>query len=227
MKRSCLILFWVFSACLCGEEVSFQPPQAYSLQRYEADWSRNPFTLPTAPAVLSADSFAKDLAVATYFGDVANPTIVVVNTKTNERTSLQKGRASGNGWQLGVVNLGSSRKDISVELIHRGERAWLKFDDGYVRALAASAPSGGRSAEPATGGVRKLTLPLPVASPANTTPAAPSPAAPVSGSTAVILPPLPEAVAITPASPLRRSSLTLPRAPQRPAPVPAPAKPSS
>ncbi len=197
MMHACFILMTAWSGVLAQEAANFQPPQPYEVQRYEAGWNKNPFTLQTAPMADGADSFAKDLAVATYFGDSTDPTIVIVNTKTHERTSLQKGRAAGNGWKLGAVRFGTSRKDIAVELIQAHERALLKFDDPYVRALAASSTpaSGQANRQPGAPAAeaRKLSVPLPgsKATPSlNKT--VPPPTTGSSGTAAaVILPPLP------------------------------------
>ena len=197
MMRASFILMTALGGVLAQEPAPFQPPQSYDVQRYETDWNKNPFTLKTAPIVTGAESFAKDLAVATYFGDIADPTIVIVNTKTHERTSLQKGRTARNGWKLGAVRFGTSRKDITVELIQVNERALLKFDDPYVRALAASAaPEAGHtnrpSGAPATE-ARKLSVPLP-GSKTTTTKTPPTTGA--SGTAAsAMLPPLPAATA--------------------------------
>ena len=205
MMRASFILMTALGGVLAQEPAPFQPPQSYDVQRYETDWNKNPFTLKTAPIATGADSFAKDLAVATYFGDIADPTIVIVNTKTHERTSLQKGRTAGNGWKLGVVRFGTARKDIAVELIQAHERALLKFDDPYVRALAASStPATGQATRqpgaPATE-ARKLSIPLPGSKttpspPAGLNKTAPPPTTGASGAAAaVILPPLPAVTA--------------------------------
>lgn len=139
--RFVVLLLLALSRVMAQE--AFKPPQGYDATRYAADWSRNPFTLQTTPAGPVENAFAKDLAVASCYGDMANPTVVVVNTKTHQRFTLQKGRPSEQGWLLGAVQIGASRQGITAELWRGNERAVLKYDANYVRALASS------SAQPA------------------------------------------------------------------------------
>lgn len=139
-------LLWVLPAMLClavsravcedGPSV-FTPPQAYPIVRYEAGWNKNPFTLKTARVVAAQVSFARDFAIAAYFGDTEDPTVVVVNTKTAERIQLKKTRAAANGMQLKSVALGSGRKDMTVEVTLGSETAELRFNDQYTKQMAA------------------------------------------------------------------------------------------
>lgn len=175
----------------------FIPPKAYPVARYEAGWGKNPFTLKTAPVPVDNPSFAKDLAVATYYGDAENPTIVVVNTKTHERFSLRKDRPAKNGMTLGSVKLADSRKDVSVEVTMGTETSELKFDNSYVQQVAstqsarAGAPQVGQPGRPQPGmpaGIQqrtapgqpgqpaqpRLPVPQPIGNPATTRPAAPA-----------------------------------------------------
>ncbi|MCF7787467.1 MAG: hypothetical protein K9N47_15160 [Prosthecobacter sp.] len=123
-----------------AEEASpvFIAPEAYSLGRYEAGWNKNPFTLKTLPVVAAQDSFAKDLAIAAYYGDSEDPTVVVVNTKTGERTKLKKTQASASGMQLKSVTLGSGRKDIAAEVTLGTETSELRFNVEYTKQVAAA-----------------------------------------------------------------------------------------
>lgn len=138
MRLAVLLLLAV--ACqgvLCAQEV-FTPPQAYPVERYEAGWSKNPFTLKTAPVLMETSSFAKDLAVGTYYGDAADPTVVLVNTKTHERITLKKGRPAANGMKLGETKLVGSRKEIYAEVTLGAETTQIHYDDTYVRQVAAA-----------------------------------------------------------------------------------------
>jgi hypothetical protein len=119
--------------------VVFTVPKAYPIERYEADWNKNPFTLKTAPTLLAQDSFAKDLSIGSYYGDTQDPTVVVVNTKTGERTSLKKSKAATNGMQLKTVMLGGSRKDMVVEVTLGAETSEVRYNDDYMKQLAATA----------------------------------------------------------------------------------------
>ncbi|MBE2282442.1 MAG: hypothetical protein IAE77_03150 [Prosthecobacter sp.] len=140
MKRVLLIL--MLGLRCVGAQDTFQVPERYDAKRYEADWARNPFTLETAPVAAPDNPFAKDLAVASCYGDKANPTVVIVNTKTRERFPLRKGTESKQGWRLGEVQLGASRQNITAEIWMGNERAVLNYDTEYVKALASTAPPG-------------------------------------------------------------------------------------
>ncbi|MBB5030752.1 hypothetical protein [Prosthecobacter vanneervenii] len=133
---------------------TFEAPKAYPIDRYEAGWNKNPFTLKTAPTVLDQDSFAKDLAIGSYFGDAKDPTVVVVNTKTGKRTSLRKSQGEGkDGMQLKALKIGSSRKDAVAEITMGSQTAEVKFDNDYLKQVAgADAARGGQQA-PVPGGV--------------------------------------------------------------------------
>ncbi len=119
---------------------AFEPPRAYDIARYAAGWSKNPFTLKTAPTPVANAVFAKDLAIGTFYGSTDDPTIVLVNTKTHERLRLKQGQSTGSGIKLQAVNLAVSRSEAFVE-IHSGsgESALVRFDEGYLRQVAANA----------------------------------------------------------------------------------------
>jgi len=133
----------------------FVPPQRYPVDRYEANWNKNPFTIKTAPVALAKASFAENLAIGSYYGATDAPTIVVVNTKTGERTPLKAG-AESNGMKLKSVSIQASRKETTAEVTCGGETAKLRFDDAYVRQAAAR--SGNQ--EPARGGLAQSNAPL-------------------------------------------------------------------
>lgn len=132
------MLCLVVSGAVCQEAPSISLPVAYPAERYEAGWNKNPFTLKTMPVVAAQDSFAKDLAIAAYYGDSEDPTVVVVNTKTGERTRLKKSHAAANGMQLKSVTLGSGRKDMAAEVTLGSETSELHFNDEYTKQIAAA-----------------------------------------------------------------------------------------
>ncbi|WP_409213716.1 hypothetical protein [Prosthecobacter sp.] len=123
---------------LAEEAAVFTAPQVYPVERYETGWSKNPFTLKTAPVAVENAPFARDLAIGAYYGDTANPTIVIVNTKTNERISLKKGQPAANGMQLGHVTLGGSRKDITAAVTLGAETSEIRYNDSYLKQVAAA-----------------------------------------------------------------------------------------
>ncbi len=118
-------------------ETAFVPPQSYSAERYEEGWNKNPFTIKTAPVAVAKASFAENLAIGSYYGSSEDPTIVVVNTKTGERTRLKTGVES-KGMVLKSASLGSSRRESTAVVTSGGETATLHYDDTYVRQLAAA-----------------------------------------------------------------------------------------
>ncbi len=139
MRLALLILVLASRSFVCAQsDAVFTPPNAYPVSRYEAGWNKNPFTLKTAPVLLESASFAKDLAIGTYYGDAADPTVVLVNTKTHERIPLRKGKPGANGMKLGEVKLGGSRKDITAEVTMGAETSQIHYDDAYLKQVAAS-----------------------------------------------------------------------------------------
>ncbi|MDP1589237.1 MAG: hypothetical protein Q8M07_15920 [Prosthecobacter sp.] len=139
--RTLLIMFLLISdRALAQSQTAFEPPQAHDVRRYEAGWNKNPFTLKTAPAPVTNAAFTKDLAIGAFYGSLEDPTIVLVNTKTHERMRLKKGQRSSSGITLDEVNLGVSRGESFVEVrASGGETALVRFDEGYLRQLAANA----------------------------------------------------------------------------------------
>jgi hypothetical protein len=136
----------IFCFCLlaCGAALAqqdaavFTPPQAYPVDRYEAGWGRNPFTLKTAPVIVENASFAKDLAIVGISGDTANPTVTVVNIKTHERFRLKLGQPGANGMLLNDVKRAESRKDSVVEVTLGSETSKLHYDNSYLKQVAAT-----------------------------------------------------------------------------------------
>lgn len=125
--------FWVSGSRVWAED-NF-PPRPYPIERYLDGWAKNPFTLKTAPVVVTMESFAKDLVLGSVsqIGDVA--TVTMINTKTRERTRLISGQERG-GMKIKSVHLGYSRKEISVELESGTETAVLHYDNAVLKQLA-------------------------------------------------------------------------------------------
>jgi len=128
---------------LCGfafaeESMVFTAPQVYPVDRYENGWSKNPFTLKTAPVVVESASFAKDLAIVGISGDTANPTVTVANIKTHQRYRLKLGEPGENGMLLSDVKRAASRKDSVVEITLGTETSKIHYDNSYLKQLAAT-----------------------------------------------------------------------------------------
>jgi hypothetical protein len=122
-----------------AQEENFTPPQAYPVDRYEAGWNKNPFTLKTAPVALERTSALQDLAIGSLFGLRSDPIVVVVNTKTGARTRLKTGETAQNGMLLKSVSVQETQKDTSAEVAMNGETAVLKFDYDFYRQNATPA----------------------------------------------------------------------------------------
>ncbi len=159
----CLLLTACGGLVSGAEPAVFTPPQAYPASRYEAGWSKNPFTLKTVAPIAAQDSFARDLAIGAHYGAADNPTVVVVNTKTNERILLRKDKPSPGGICLQSVHLSSTRSECQVQVMRGSEAAVLNYDANYLGQLAANEASRMASSKnlpaPAANGQRLPPLP--------------------------------------------------------------------
>lgn len=174
------------------EHAAFQPPKGYAVERYETGWNKNPFTLKTAPVSVPQASFAKDLAIASIYGDRRNPTVSVVNVKTHERFLLKAGRPSAHGIELKEASVGLGRKDTVIRVSMGAELCEVRYDNGYLMQLAASA--GGRT-DPATLQLRQQTMQQQPGQPTT-----PSPTTPQQQSLARGRSPIPGAAGFAPTS---------------------------
>ncbi len=139
MNRVPPMLAILFCGFAFAEETTvFTAPKVYPVERYETGWSKNPFTLKTAPVVVENASFAKDLAIAGISGDTANPTVTVVNIKTHERFRLKLGEPGANGMLLSDVKRAVSRKDSVVEVTLGAETSKIHYDNSYLKQVAAT-----------------------------------------------------------------------------------------
>lgn len=196
-QQACLLLLACGRLASGAEPAVFTPPQAYPASRYEAGWSKNPFTLKTVAPITAQDTFARDLAIGAHYGDAENPTVVIVNTKTHERILLRKDQPAPGGMSLKSVQLSSRRSECQVEVLQGTEAATLSYDATYLSQIAVGeagrmAGAKASAATPAHG----LRLPAP--------PAAKSPAPPAF-KVSNLEPPVP----ITPAPPVQ-NRLVLP-----------------
>lgn len=140
MSRACLILSIVVCATAAAQNApDFVPPQPYPVVRYETGWNKNPFMRKTTPAAVANASFAQDLAIGTYYGAVNDPTIVIVNAKTQERISLRKGETAANGMTLAEVSIGLNRKETYAQVSLAGEVARLHINEALLQQIAAAA----------------------------------------------------------------------------------------
>lgn len=118
---------------------SFTPPHPYSLSRYETMWEKNPFTLKTTPAVEQRAPFADHLVIASVYGNLADPTVVLANIKTHERIRLQTSRANGSGIQLVRLHRGNGKRDDMLAIVSMGaERSEIRYGTDYLKQVSAS-----------------------------------------------------------------------------------------
>jgi len=161
-----LFLLGHFGVIQAEEPAVFAPPQAYSAERYQAGWGKNPFTLKTVVPTAAQDSFAKELAIGSHYGATDNPTVVIVNTKTNERILLRKDQPAANGMRLNSIHLAINRSECQVEVLLGAEAAVLKYDVSYLGQLAATEAGRAATKPAAAPGGKEIRLPpLPVPGP--------------------------------------------------------------
>ena len=134
-----LVIVLIGDHARAQEQTAFVPPKAYAIERYEAGWNKNPFTLKTAPAFVPQDSFAKDLAIASIYGNRHDPTVAIVNVKTRERYVLKIGRPNDQGIELKEASLGLARKNTVVRIAMGAELCEVRYDNSYLTQLAANA----------------------------------------------------------------------------------------
>ena len=195
----CLLTLISLGTSQGGEAFGFTPPQAYPVERYEAGWYKNPFTLKTVTPVAVQGSFATDLAIGAHYGAADNPTVVIVNTKTNERILLRKDKPASNGMSLKSVHLAINRSECRAEVLLGAEAALLTYDASYLSQMAANEASRMATAKPsgATGPAKRPatapSIPLPIVTPS----AAPLP------KTSQVVQPVTAAMAATASAPAR------------------------
>ncbi len=155
MKTAAIILIVTATSLSAVENVSkggFAPPKKYGLERYEAEWSRNPFSVPTPPtAPVAAVSAFKDMAIAAIYGQKDKPTIYMVNIATKKRTRLPIDKPSEDGVSLKSFSIMPSRKDTTIEVTMGTETATLHYDETYMKG-AADGQARGPGAIGAAGG---------------------------------------------------------------------------
>jgi len=150
-----LVLALIGTQSMAQEQAVLPSPKSYVIERYEAGWNKNPFTLKTTPAVVPQASFAKDLAIASIYGDRRDPTVSIVNVKTHERFLLKVGRPTDLGIEIKEVCIGVGRKDTVVKIAMGAELSEVHYDTDYLMQLTASA---GARAAPAMLHLRQQTV---------------------------------------------------------------------
>lgn len=137
----------LFLAHAAAQE-AFTPPQAYPAGRYEAGWNKNPFTLKTAAVAIAKESIADKYVIAAYYGSSTNPTVVIADKTTRDRTPLKLGQPAANGMTLKSASIKPSRKETSAEITLGDETVTVHFDNSFISQMAAQ---GGVVAQPGAG----------------------------------------------------------------------------
>jgi hypothetical protein len=174
-----MLLVCAFPALLASEaaaQQTFVPPQPFPEEKYENGWRKNPFTLKTAPVAIQRESFSKNLALGSMYDDAEGVTcVVVVNTKTRERTRLKGQEPAANGMRVTESVIADTRRDSYAVIVSGGEKATLRYDTAFLKQMAAGQgggattqtpphgmgqkqPSNGAAPDPATAGMNMTNM---------------------------------------------------------------------
>jgi hypothetical protein len=94
--------------------------------------------LKTAPVAVQRESFAKDLALGSMYDDPEGiPSVVVVNTKTRERTRLRGQEPSPQGMHVQEAVIADTRRDSYAVVVMGSEKATLRYDEAYLKQMTA------------------------------------------------------------------------------------------
>lgn len=144
MKVLAAIVLMISAARGASSAPPFAEPKAHPISRYEAGWQKNPFTLKTAPVAVQKESFAKDLALAGLLQAGDDNIVVLVNTKTREYTRLKNQEPAADGTKVKSLHLADRRSDNFVELERNNETASVRFDESYLKSMAAQQATASR-----------------------------------------------------------------------------------
>lgn len=132
--------------CLCATPAAaaedFTPPKAHPVERYRAGWTKNPFTLKTAPPTMTKESFAKDLALAGWRLAGDDTIVILVNTRTKEYTRLKNNDATPDGIKVKQTDLQDRRADTFVVLEKGGDTAVVRYNESFLKGAAAQQAQG-------------------------------------------------------------------------------------
>ncbi len=137
MKKISAILLTLAAARGAASPAPFTEPQPHPISRYEAGWQKNPFTLKTAPVAVAKESFAKDLALAGWRQAGEDNIVILVNTKTREYSRLKNHEAGPDGTAVKTAHLEDRHADTFVELERNGETAVVRYDESFLKQMAA------------------------------------------------------------------------------------------
>lgn len=130
-----IMLFLAAMSASSGQE--FTAPAPYPVDRYEAGWNTNPFTLKTAAVAIQKESFAKDLFLGGMYQFGQEITVILVNSKTRERIRLVSTKTSPNGMRIKSATILNSLRDSYAEIEKGGEVAIIRHDEKLQKQLAS------------------------------------------------------------------------------------------
>lgn len=130
---------------------AYTPPE-FPIDRYEKLLGKSPFEFELAKPVAQAavDPFA-DLVLAGYAGSASQPTVYVVNTKTQERLTIlpQNGpKKDTSGFKVLSINRGRNLATTTVKIEKDGVQKELSFDPKTLSSMTAGATGGQPGAAP-------------------------------------------------------------------------------
>jgi len=122
-------------------------PVEYGIDRYQKLRGKSPFEFELAkpPAPETADPFA-DIVLAGFAGSHNNPTVYLLNTKTQERiTILGAGSKVKNdtGFKVISVNRGRTLSTTTATIEKDGREQELAFDPKNLSSMTGGAAGGG------------------------------------------------------------------------------------
>ncbi len=125
-------------------------PKEHSIDRYQKLRGKSPFEFELAkpPTAEATNPFA-DLVLAGFAGSAGNPTVYLLNTKTQERTTVYgeaNPRPNTSGFKVIRVDRGRSFSSTSATIEKEGVQETLKFDTKALYSMTGGAGGGGAAA---------------------------------------------------------------------------------
>lgn len=122
-------------------------PVEHSIDRYQKLRGKSPFEFELAkpPVGETVDAFA-DYVLAGFAGTAGQPTVYLLNTKTQERITVLSdgtGRPNKSGFHIISVNRGRTLSSTTVQLEKDGQQGKLAFDSKALFSMTGGAAGGG------------------------------------------------------------------------------------
>ena len=127
-------------------------PVEHSIDRYQKLRGKSPFEFELAkpPVGETVDAFA-DYVLAGFAGSAGQPTVYLLNTKTQERITVlsdSSGRPNKSGFHIIRVDRGRTLSSTTVQLEKDGQQGKLAFDSKALYSMTGGAAGGGAGARP-------------------------------------------------------------------------------